>query len=52
MLDLSKERKLAEEYKFNPHELILLRREFSDSPVVRTPSLNCKGPRFDPWSVN
>ena len=24
--------------------------EFPGCPVVRTPCLHCRGPRFDPWS--
>ena len=27
-------------------------RDFPGGPVVKTPSSQCRGPRFDPWSVN
>ena len=29
-----------------------LKRDFPGSPVVKTPSLHCRGHRFDPWSGN
>ena len=28
------------------------RRDLSDSPVVKTPRSQCRGPGFDPWSGN